>query len=294
MELRHLRYLLAVSEQGHFGRAAAQLGIAQPSLSQQIRRLESLVGHRLLERRPQVRPTPSGEALLEVARRVLDQVDSGLERVAEIGGGHAGTLTVGFAASILPTPLAGALRMFRESRPSVDLRLRELSTAALRRALLDGIVDVGFLREPEEWPDIDREILLREPFAVVLPAGHPLAARKRIDLASMAAEPFVHFPREVAPVLFDRIRALCGRAGFAPRVVQEAREWITIVGLVEAGLGVSLVPDSFRKLHWGSIEYRPLHRSAGDTAVGLCVRVDRRDALIAHFRTVARRAFGGG
>ena len=278
IELRHLRYFTAVAEELHFGRAAERLGIAQPPLSQQIKGLEGLVGCLLFERRPQVRLTPAGEALLEVARRTLAQVEEGLELTRRAGRGETGMITVGFAASILTTALPEILRTYREQYPGVELRLRELSSAAQAAALADGSIDVGFVREAVvQGSELICEPILREEFVVVLPPAHPLAEREQLPLIDIAEEPFVHFPRAVAPALFDQIADACGRAGFRPRVVQEAQEWLTILGLVEAGLGVSLVPASFRRLRWGGVQYRPLGPPREFTGVFVC----RRNAPVA-------------
>ncbi len=273
IELRHLRYFAAVAEELHFGRAAERLGMAQPPLSQQIKSLEEFVGHPLFERRPQVRLTTAGEALLEVARRTLAQVEEGLEQTRRAGRGEAGKISVGFAASILTTVLPEILRTFREQYPGVELRLRELSSAAQAAALADGSIDVGFVREAvTHGADMICEPILREEFVAVLPPAHRLAERVQLPLGELAGEPFVHFPRVVAPGLFDQIAAACQRAGFRPRVVQEAQEWLTILGLVEAGLGVSLVPASFRRLRWGGVQYRPLSPPREFTDVFVCRR----------------------
>lgn len=273
IELRHLRYFAAVAEELHFGRAAERLGIAQPPLSQQIKSLEELVGYPLFERKPQVRLTPAGEALLELARRTLSQVEEGLDTARRVGRGEAGKITVGFAASILTTALPEILRTYRERFPGVELRLRELSSAAQAAALSDGSIDVGFVREAvEHGAGLTCEPILREEFVAVLPPAHRLAERPELPLGEFAGEPFVHFPRAVAPALYDQVGDACRRAGFQPRVVQEAQEWLTILGLVEAGLGVSLVPDSFRRLRWGGVQYRPLAPPREFTDVFVCRR----------------------
>ncbi|HEX8355165.1 MAG TPA: LysR substrate-binding domain-containing protein [Pyrinomonadaceae bacterium] len=273
IELRHLRYFAAVAEELHFGRAAERLGIAQPPLSQQIKSMETLIGHPLFERKPQVRLTPAGEALLEVARRTLAQVEEGLDLTRRAARGEAGKLTIGFAASILTTALPEILRTYRERYPGVELRLRELSSAAQAAALSGGSIDVGFAREVVgHGGDIICEPVLREEFVAVIPPGHRLAAGRRMSLDALAGEPFVHFPRAVAPALYDQIADACQRAGFRPRVVQEAQEWLTILGLVEAGIGVSLVPASFCRLQWGGVRYKQLGPPREFTDVFLCRR----------------------
>lgn len=273
LELRHLRYFAAVARELHFGRAAQKLGIAQPPLSQQIKGMEELIGYPLFERKPRVRLTPAGEVLLEVAQRTLAQVEEGLDLTRRAGRGEAGKLTVGFAASILTTALPEILRTYRERYPGVELRLRELSSAAQAAALSDGSIDVGFAREAvSPGSDLICEPVLREEFVAVLPPAHRLAARRRLPLDALAGEPFVHFPRAVAPALYDQIADVCQRAGFRPRVAQEAQEWLTILGLVEAGIGVSLVPASFCRLQWGGVQYKQLGPPREFTDVFLCRR----------------------
>jgi DNA-binding transcriptional LysR family regulator len=274
IELRHLRYFLALAEELHFTRAADRLGIAQPPLSQQIQRLEELLGAKLFVRRPEVKLTDAGEALLTVARRTLAQAEQGIEEVRRAGRGEGGTLLVGFATSTLLGPLPDLIRSYRKRYPEVRLSLRELSTADQQKALDNGMIEVGFLREPIADETLTCETILSEPFALVLPPRHPLTKRTKIDMADVAAEPFVHFPREVAPTLYDQVMGICRDAGFTPLVAQEASEWLTIVGLVEAGLGVSVVPSSFGKLGWGSVQYRPLSKIKKQTSIALCYKAE--------------------
>lgn len=289
IELRHLRYFAAVAEELHFGRAAERIGIAQPPLSQQIKSLEELVGYPLFERRPQVRLTPAGVALLEVARRTLSQVQEGIASARRAGRGETGKITVGFAASILTTALPEILRTYRERFPGVELRLRELSSAAQAAALADGDIDVAFVREAvEHGAGLVCEPILREEFVAVLPPTHRLAEWPELPLGEFVGEPFVHFPRAVAPALYDQVGDACRRAGFQPRVVQEAQEWLTILGLVEAGLGVSLVPDSFRRLRWGGVQYRPLAPPREFTDVFVCRRETAPAPAVAPLIEIAR------
>ena len=289
-ELRHLRYFVAVAEELHFGRAAERLGIQQPPLTQQIQRLEAAVGAPLLVRRPRVRLTPAGEVLLAHARRLLAQAGRGVEEARRAARGQAGVLTVGFAASTLPTLLAGAIRAFRDAAPGVELRLRELPSAAQGAALRDQAIDLGVSREPAAEEGIAIEVLLEEELVAVLPPGHPLAGKGDIPLAALAAEPFVHFHRAVAPGLHERVTGLCRAAGFEPAIVQQAHEWLTIIGLVEAGLGVTLAPASFRRLRWGGVAYAALSEPADrTTVVALCHRADDLPPAAARFAAVLRK-----
>jgi DNA-binding transcriptional LysR family regulator len=292
VELRHLRYFIALAEELHFGRAAARLGIAQPPLSNQIAQLERAVGHPLFTRKPRVALTEPGRALLTVARRALAQVREGIETTRRAGRGETGTLTAGFAASTMLTRIPEAFRAYRASHPGVALVLRELSTSAQLDALKAGFIDVGFLREPVADPAIVGETIVREKYVAVLPPGHVLARRRRIDLHGLANEPFILFPRVVAPALYDQVIALCHAAGFTPRQVQEAQEWLTIVGLVDAGLGISLVPASFQRLGWGGVTYHAIE-PAGTTTIAMCRRNEPPAPAAAGFLRIARKVLRG-
>lgn len=255
-ELRHLRYFVAVAEEGHFGRAAERVGIAQPPLTQQIQKLEKLLGERLLERRPRVRLTAAGEALLEGSRNVLAQVERTVFLTKRAAAGASGSLTVGFPASALTAIVPEAVRRYRERYPDVELKLVEMSTSFQIRALSDGTLDLGFLRQTAaELTQLKCELSFSEPFAVVVPSGHALHGRSSVTLSELSKELFVLFPQQVAPGLYRQLMDLFQRAGFAPRIAQEAQEWLTIVGLVDAGLGLSIVPASFRRLRWGDVHY---------------------------------------
>lgn len=294
LELRLLRYFVVVAEELHFGRAAQRLGIAQPPLSQQIGRLETLVGHRLLDRKPRVALTEAGRVLLGPARRALQVVEHGVQATRRAGRGESGMVTVGFAASTMLTALPEVFLEYRRRYPGVELRLREMATAAQMEALLTGSIDVGFLREPAREPGILVQPVLREPFVAALPPGHALAGQERLAVSALSDEPFVLFPRSVAPTLYEQVIAVCRTAGFHPRQVQEAREWLTIVSLVDAGLGVSLVPASFRRLRWGGVSYHALDPAGETTTIALCRRDEGATPALESFLEVARGRMGGG
>lgn len=295
-ELRHFRYLIALDEERHFGRAAARVGIAQPPFSQQIIALEASLGVQLVERRPQVRLTPSGEVFVETGRRLLAAVSDCVADTQRAARGEIGRVRLGFAASTLMTRLPAALSAFRRTHPHVDLDLREMPSAAQMGALADGTIDIGIAREVLEPPPlVQSAVLLREGFVAVLPGTHRLADSRRIDLYELRHEPFVMFRKQVAPTLHAMVSRLFQHGGFEPRVTVEALEWITIVGLVEAGLGVSLIPESFRKLRLGSVAYVSLGADT-TTSVSICMSRSSenpaRDALAATLRTSYERGAG--
>src|ERR1700691_1188223 len=175
IELRHLRYFLAVAETLHFSKAAQTLGMAQPPLSQQIRRLEELVGHRLFDRTTRgVKLTLAGQLLAERARGTMDKVHDDLAQVRRLGRGEEGTLTVGFSGSVMFTALPAAIEAYRRRYPKVELRLRELATSAQIAALLTGTLDLAFLRDADPSEGVQISTLLEERYVAVLPNGHPL------------------------------------------------------------------------------------------------------------------------
>ena len=275
MELRHLRYFVAVAEELHFSRAAERLHVAQPPLSQQIRKLEDELGVRLLERtRRRVQLTDAGRVVLEEARRTLSQAERVLNAARGAAEGSVGLLRVGFSSSAPYTTLPAILRTFRARFPGVVLNLVERSTEEQVGMLAAGALDVGFLRRP--IPDAPESLVVRtilhEPLILALPQEHRLRRQRSIPVRSLAGEPFVLFPRQAAPGLYDEIMALCRRSGFVPRVAQEAVQMQTIVSLVSAGLGVAIVPASMRRLHREHVAYRPL--GAGRVMTELAVAYD--------------------
>lgn len=260
MELRLLRYFIAVAEELHFTRAAERLHMAQPPLSQQIRQLEEELGVALLARtRRRVELTEPGRQFLADARRILAEVDQAVHRARRAARGEVGELTLGMVTSAaLEDTLPRLLRAYRQRYPSVAITLRELSTGEQLAALREGRIDLGFLRPPVHEPGIVLTTLVREPLVAVLPAAHPLARRRRIPLKALAAEPFIMIPRQHGLGILDLVTGACLQAGFTPRIAQEARELQTVVGLVAAGFGISLMPGTVRKLRHSDVAYVPL------------------------------------
>ena len=263
MELRHFRYFVAVAEELHFGRAAARLHLAQPPLSRQIHQLEAELGVQLFTRtRRRIQLTPAGAVFLAEARRALAQADQAVAAARRAAQGEHALLRVGFIGAASYSILPAIVRAFRERCPTVGLTLHEMTTAQQLQALRAGRLDIGFVRPPVVAPDLVVETVLREPLMVALPLMHPLAPTETVALAALAREPFVLFPRELAPDLYDQIGDLCERAGFRPQVTQEAVQMQTVVRLVGAGVGVSLVPRSVQNLHEPTVIYKPLADAA--------------------------------
>ncbi|MFD4841610.1 LysR substrate-binding domain-containing protein [Achromobacter sp. NPDC058515] len=261
VDLRLLRYFLAVAEESHLTKAAARLGIRQPPLSQQIRVLEQELGVTLFHRLPRgMELTESGRALLEDARNIIALVDQAVDGVRRVSLGEAGRLTVGFTGSAAFHPFVpSVIRRFRESAPNVRLVLEESSTGELMEAVAEGRVDVAFVRGPY-GPDrsVVVETVLEETMLAAFPADHPAVkgrSRKRIALSELADESLILYRRHSGPGLYDAIIAACGAAGFSPRIAQEAPRMLSTLSLVAAGLGVSLVPASLRRVNIEGVVY---------------------------------------
>ncbi|WP_416968770.1 LysR family transcriptional regulator [Streptomyces sp. 4F14] len=284
LPLPQLHAFVVLAEELHFGHAAARLGIAQPPLSQQIRRLEEKVGHALFTRTPgRITLTPAGAELLPTARRALTDLAEGLAAARAVGSGQAGRLRIGFAASVALTVLPGLLRTFRDRYPGVHLDIHEMTTAPQLAALHDRTIDIGLLREPPaDETGLGFRTVLTEPFVAVLPSAHPLAARRTVQLAQLADSPFVLLPRAVGPALHDQIIGLCTEAGFTPQVVQHAVEWQTVCALVETGLGVSLAPASIRRIRLKGVAFRRISPGTARTRVAVAWRENDHNPLVTH------------
>lgn len=262
VELRHLRYFCAVAEELHFGRAASRLGLSQPPLSLQIRQLEEMAGARLFDRHSRkVSMTDAGRALYESARRILRDVDSALVAARKAGAGEVGELRIAFAPTLMLSTLAHMIRRYRARYPDVRLDLRELPSAEQTAALLRGDIDVGFVRDAEADARLRVEPIAREPLVIALHREHPMAGRARVPLSALAEDPWVLFPRSIAPLLYDHVLGLCREAGFTPRVVQESRETYTTIGLVGAGVGVTIVPAGMERMGWNEVAYKPIPKA---------------------------------
>lgn len=289
MDLRQLRYFVAVAEELHFGRAAARVGIAQPPLTQQIHKLENTLGCQLLVRGRRTVLTEAGSTLLAEARRILEQAERAAEVTRRAARGERGQLVVGAPPSVMLSALPAVIRKYRRHYPGVHFTLRELSTSAIEDALRSGEIDVGFLRETRPGAPITSQVMFEEPLVGVLPAAHALAARKSLALGALRGEPFLFFPRRLGPAFYDKLISFCSQAGFVPDVVQEATQWQSVVCLVEAGMGVSLAPGCVQRFRWPGVAYRPLHHLR--TLVSACWRLEAPSSTAMAFLKLARAAF---
>lgn len=287
MELRHLRYFVAVAEELHFRRAAQRLGIAQPPLSQQIRRLEEELGVTLLHRtKRRVALTEAGSIFLDGARQTLEQAAGAARMAQRAKRGEIGRLAVGFAGP--GNWLPRVLRPFRARHPGIELTLHQLTTARQVEALQARRLDVGLLRPPlTGGQGLSLETVAREAIIAALPRGHRLERRRAVPLKELKDDPFVLFPRPEGPGFYDQLLSLCHSAGFSPQVVQEATDMRTIVNLVAGAIGVSLVPSPSDDLRLAGVVYRPLQGATSWTELALAWRHgDDRPALQAFLGVV--------
>jgi DNA-binding transcriptional LysR family regulator len=295
MELRHLRYFVAVAEEGHVTRAAERLGIQQPPLSQQIRALEAELDARLFHRRPRgVELTPAGQALLGEARAILARAEEAVAATRRAARGEAGRIGIGFTSSASFHPFVPrAIRAFRERHGLVALALEESGTTELVDALRTKTIDAAFVRSPVgESADLTVRPLLTEAMVAALPSGHPLsAADDPLPLAALAGETFVLYRRPVGPGLHDAIIAACDRAGFSPQIGQQAPRMLSTLSLVAAGLGVTVVPASMSRLEAEGVVYRALTPSSQLTApLNLAYRRGESDAAVRRFVALVKGA----
>ena len=250
IELRHLRYFIAVAEELHFGHAAARLNISQPPLSQQIQILEQQIGARLFARTNRsVSLTEAGRQFLADSRQILSQVDDAAARAARLHHGETGELRIGFTSSApFIKAVSDTLSTFRRRYPDVHIQTRETNTREQIVPLNEGALDLGLLRNTQLPDTLAWERVLREPLLAMVPRDHPLASQPRVSLRELAREPFVFFDPHVGTGLYDDILGLMRRYDLTPAITQEVGEAMTIIGLVAAGLGVSILPASFRRV----------------------------------------------
>ncbi|MGB6132401.1 MAG: LysR substrate-binding domain-containing protein [Acidobacteriaceae bacterium] len=281
MELRHLRYFCAVADWQGFNRAANALRISQSTISEQILDLESEIGAQLLNRsQPRVSLTPAGEVFLEEARKVLADADRAVDRARRSARGEIGSLRTAFLVWGASTFLPRMIREFRHQHPGVRLSLMEMLPAAQSEALLSGSLDVGFTRQlqPPYAARLRSETLYLDPLIAVLPSDHVLA-QGPLALQQLANESFVLCEREISPALFDRITSLCEQAGFSPRIIQTSNVLSSVLALVEAGEGVTLIPSSLRQVRFSDLAFCPLTEPRGTIELVMAWSPEREGAV---------------
>jgi len=293
MDFRQLRYFVAVAEELSFSAAARRLHISQPPLSLQIKAMEEELGAQLLKRdNRNMELTEAGALLLDEARRALSHLDRAGEVVRQAVRGEAGELRIAFTASVpMFDAFPGILREFRERHPAVIADLTHMSSAQQLQSLADKAIDVGFLRpSPLFYPPAGITVheLWRDRLVAVLPSSHPLARDTGpLPMTALAREAFILFPRGLGCGLFEHVGTLASRAGFGTRIRQEAREGTTILGLVAAGMGISILPEIYTKTGIPGVAYRPLDTPDAASRLLLAHRASDDSPLLERFLSVA-------
>jgi DNA-binding transcriptional LysR family regulator len=292
LDLRQMRYFLAVAETLHFGRAASRLRIAQPNLSLQIKKIEQALGHALFSRTTRgVALTPAGEFLAARAAMLRSSFDDAIRTARRIGEGEEGTLSIGFSGSAMYGRLPLVLDHFRRLHPKVEVQLREMYAHEQQPLLLDGTLDVGFIRDGARSPGLKMYSLSKEPFVAVLPQSHRFAKGRTALLPSaLRDEAFVLFSPRIARLAFERTLAVCTADGFTPNIALESPQWVTAVSLVAAGMGVSIAPECVARLNIPGAVFRPL-RSRESSSIDLWTETAIRNPSATHLVKIAKDEF---
>jgi DNA-binding transcriptional LysR family regulator len=282
VELRHLRYFIAVAEELNFTRASRRLSIAQPPLSQQIRRLEQELGVALFTRtKRRVVLTNAGRSFLERSYQIIGSVEQAVSLTQRVHRGQEGRLVVGFLEYMSSTLIPPVMRAFRDKHPDVEIVLRPLANNHQLPALRSGDIDVSLLRPPVDDNEILSDLILREPFVLALPANHRLAKRRAVRISEVAGDPFVMYRKEVGPAFFTQIYDFCARNGVTPKAALDVTQIQTAVGLVSAGIGVALVPRSVTRVIVENVVYKPFVEASPTVDVAFAWQV--HSALVAQF-----------
>lgn len=293
MELRQIRSFLSVAETLHFGRTAELIHLSQPALSLQIRALEAEVGVRLLERnRRKTTLTPAGRAFRDAAIAGVAQFDRAIRNARLAADGKLGLLRIGFISTAGSELLPDTIRAFRELNPEVEFSLRNILTAEQIQMLEAGALDIGFLRLPiGGHTQLEVATIHREPFLLVVPASHPLGARKKVRLSEVAGQDFVMYDRKHAPGFHDQVFGMLRNAGIVPNVCQTAGEMPTLIALVAAGIGISILPTSAVKHNIAAVVGCEIADPIPMSEIGLASARDNDSAVVKNFRSLALETF---
>ncbi|HZC34018.1 MAG TPA: LysR substrate-binding domain-containing protein [Chthoniobacterales bacterium] len=294
MELRYLKYFIAVAEELHFANAANRLHLAQPSLSKQIRLLEEELGFPLLYRTKQkVELLDAGHVFLDEARRILRQTENAVESARRTQAGQSGRLLIGYSSSATLEVLPKILRKFCRLYPNVTVELSEMSTIRAAELLLDSPLSVGLLRSPSFFNEESFciETILREPFVVALPSSHPASKQKSVRIKTLADEPFIVPHRQPGWDYSDAFFEILRDNGIEPRIAQEASQSIGVAILVAGGLGVGFVPASITNLRLPGLIYRPIEGRSRTTALSLVWKRTSRASTVRAFLDVVRAEY---
>lgn len=291
MDLRHLRYFIAVAEEQNIGRAAARLHISQPPLTRQIQQLEEELGVMLFTRTPRgMELTPAGELLLEEARNIRALVEQATERTQRAGQGKLGRLDIGIFGSAILDIIPKLLETFRSAYPEVKVVLHSMNKNEQIEALRQRRIDAGFNRMLAPLPDLAAELVTVEPLLLAVSEDHPLAREAVVPFHALAEHPLILFPTGSRPSFIDKVLGFCQQAGFEPQIAQEVGDTVTAVALVARGFGACLVSQSTAVLALPGVVYRPLSGLPDNARIDLsCIyRAEDRSPLLGAFLDVIR------
>ena len=296
MELRHIRYFLMVAEERSFTRAAARLGIAQPPLSAQIRQLEEEVGVPLFRRLPQgVELSAAGSAFLDIVQGMPSLTYRATEAALRAARGEAGAINLGFTPSLaFNGAVTSTIAAYHRAYPDIALGLEETNTARLLEGLREGSIDAAFLRPYEsDGETLDLIPICKEPMIAALPDGHPAAADATVELKQLAGDSILLFPRQIGPRLYDIVVEACRAAGFEPRLGQTTPQIASMINLVAAGLGVSIVPESMGQLHAAGVEFKPIEGLAPVAPLAFARRQGETSATVRNLAAILESRLAG-
>jgi DNA-binding transcriptional LysR family regulator len=289
MELRHMRYFAAVADKGSFSGAAHSLHVAQSAISEQIANLEQEIGVPLLNRSAR-KPTltAAGSAFLAEARRMLAEADQAVDLARRVHRGQVGTLRIGFFAGGMGVDFPRLIQTFRGQFPDVQLSLVEMTSAQQWAALAEGRIDVAFTRrpEPEYRAELSAVVLQHDPMMAILPRDHA-AAQGPVDVRDLANEPFVLSSREVSPAVFDKVIELCSEAGFSPRIASISSVWSSVVLMVQAGVGVALLPSNEQQFRTRELAFCPIKAKNAFVEFVMAWSPKRDNPIVSSFRGLA-------
>lgn len=289
VETRLLISFICVAEELHFGRAAQRLHIAQPALSRQISQLEERIEVLLFKRtQRKVALTPAGHCFLERAYQITADINRATKEVQQVGSGEAGKLSIGFIHSSTYGITPRILRHFHEQFPQVELELSEMTIADQVKALLEERIDVGILRPPISNHSIQTQILYNDPFIVAIPDSHTLKNQSSIKLSALTNESFILFSQSSSPLFYSKIIAMCEKSGFIPKVVQRATQIHTVIGLVSAKMGISIVPSVAKNLHIPNVKFLTIQDSPPPVQVALGWNKANDSPILSSFRDLLK------
>jgi LysR family transcriptional regulator, benzoate and cis,cis-muconate-responsive activator of ben and cat genes len=290
MELRQLRYFIAVAEELSFSKGARRSGVSQPPLSRQIANLEAELGTRLLDRSKHgVRLTDTGKVCYAEALKTLAAVDRTIDATQRAARGQSGSLALGFGGSAAYTFAPSLLRRFRELYPAVELSLHNLPMTSQLDALREQTIDLGFLMRPLLDNAFHSELVLRDPLVVAVPSGHALTKMPKLGLKALEPYPLVTFPRSSGLGFYSHVMAICKKADFVPTIAQEVAPMESVIGLVAAGVGIAVVPSVARRLRITGVEYRPFRERYAVMEFAIAWRKDNLSPVVGAFIELVRK-----